>query len=92
MINSNLFIYSTKNIGVIFINFFSLQLDWNNMGDSVEAFAHLCNSLTSNTVLNTLNLTKNNLCETCGFYLAKMLNINKHLKNIGKHYLIILTI
>ncbi|XP_026815464.1 girdin-like [Rhopalosiphum maidis] len=36
----------------------------------------------SNTVLNILILANNNLCQTCGFHLAKMLNINKSLKNI----------
>lgn len=56
------------------------------MGDSVEAFAQLCNCLMSNKVLSTLNLANNNLNETCGFHLAKMLNINKYLKNIGKYY------
>ncbi|VVC27667.1 Hypothetical protein CINCED_3A006947 [Cinara cedri] len=61
---------------------FSLQLDWNNIGNSVEAFAQLCNCLMSNIILNTLNLANNNLCETCGFHLAKLLSINKYLKNI----------
>jgi len=68
-----------------FINIFRLQLDWNNIGDSVETFSQLCHNLKSNTVLNTLNLACNNLCQTCGFHLAKMLNINKCLKNISKY-------
>jgi hypothetical protein len=42
----------------------------------------------SNTVLKTLNLANNNLCQKCGFYLAEMLNVNKCLKDIGKLSLI----
>lgn len=60
-------------------------MDWNNIGDSVDTFSQLCHSLMSNRVLNTLILANNNLCQTCGFHLAKMLNINKCLKNIGKY-------
>lgn len=70
----------------LFINIFRLQLDWNNIGDSEDAFSLLCHSLMSNTVLNTLNLANNNLCQTCGFHLAKMLTINKCLKIVGKYY------
>ncbi|XP_050057603.1 leucine-rich repeat-containing protein 45-like isoform X2 [Aphis gossypii] len=65
-------------------NITELRLDWNNIGDSVDTFSQLCHSLMSNTVLNTLILANNNLCQTCGFHLAKMLNINKCLKNIAK--------
>jgi len=71
---------------VFFINIFRLQLDWNNIGDSEDAFSQLCHSLMSNTVLNVLNLANNNLCQKCGFHLAKMLTINKCLKIIGKYY------
>lgn len=53
------------------------------MGNSVETFAKLCNSLIFNSVLNTLNLANNNLCQNCGFHFAKMLSTNKCLKNIG---------
>lgn len=67
------------------MNIFRLQLNWNNIGNSVETFAKLCNSLMSNTVLNTLNLANNNLCQNCCFNFAKMLRINKCLKNIGKY-------
>jgi len=78
-----------KNVKLIlFKNFnyvFRLQLNWNNIGNSVETFAKLCNSLMSNTVLNTLNLANNNLCQNCSFHFAKMLRINKCLKNIGKY-------
>lgn len=70
----------------LFLNIFRLQLDWNNIGDSEDAFSQLCHSLMSNTVLNTLNLANNNLCQTCGFHLAKMLTTNKYLKIIGKYY------
>ncbi|KAL4097405.1 hypothetical protein QTP88_022191 [Uroleucon formosanum] len=63
-------------------NITELQLDWNNIGDSEDTFSQLCHSLMSNTVLNTLNLANNNLCQTCGFHLAKMLTINKCLKMI----------
>ncbi|KAF0751595.1 girdin-like [Aphis craccivora] len=63
-------------------NITELRLDWNNIGDSVDTFSQLCHSLMSNTVLNTLILANNNLCQTCGFHLAKMLNVNKCLKNI----------
>lgn len=65
---------------------FRLQLDWNNIGASVDTFNQLCNSLISNTILKTLHLSNNNLCQECGFYLADMLNINKCLRNIGKYY------
>lgn len=70
----------------LFINIFRLQLDWNNIGDSEDTFSQLCHSLMSNTVLNTLNLANNNLCQICGFHLAKMLTINKCLKIIGKYF------
>ncbi|XP_060840140.1 leucine-rich repeat-containing protein 45-like isoform X2 [Rhopalosiphum padi] len=63
-------------------NITELRLDWNNIGDSVDTFSQLCHSLKSNTVLNILILANNNLCQTCGYHLAKMLNINKSLKNI----------
>lgn len=63
---------------------FSLQLDWNNIGASVDAFAQFCNSLALNTVLKTLNLSNNNLSQKCCVYLAITLNTNKYLKNIGK--------
>lgn len=66
-------------------NIFRLQLDWNNIGDSIDTFSQLCHSLMSNTVLNILNLANNNLCQTCGVHLAKMLNVNKCLKHIGKY-------
>lgn len=71
-----------------FYECYRLRLDWNNLGNSIDTFVQLCNSLKSNSVLNTLNLSNNNLCQKCGFYLAEMLNINKCLKNIGKYSLI----
>ncbi|XP_025425339.1 leucine-rich repeat-containing protein 45-like [Sipha flava] len=59
-----------------------LRLDWNDLGGSINTFSQFCNSLMSNTVLKTLNLANNNLCQKCGFYLAEMLNVNKCLKDI----------
>jgi len=70
---------------LLFLNIFRLQLDWNNIGDSEHTFSQLCYSLMSNTALNTLNLANNNLCQTCGGHLAKMLTVNKCLKYIGKY-------
>lgn len=64
---------------------YRLRLDWNNIGISVSAFAQFCGSLISNTVLNTLNLANNNLCQECSFHLAKLINTNRCLKNIGKY-------
>lgn len=59
-------------------------MEWNNIGVSVSTFAQFCDSLMSNTVLNTLNLANNNLCQECSFHLAKLINTNKCLKSIGK--------
>lgn len=73
---------------LLFKFIFSLQLEWNNVSNSKDTFAHLCNSLISVTVLNTLNLAHNNLCETCALHLAKLLKKSSSLKNIGKYYFV----
>ncbi|XP_025202725.1 leucine-rich repeat-containing protein 45-like, partial [Melanaphis sacchari] len=80
-IGNNLTTYISKTL-LNNTNITELRLDWNNIGDSVDTFSQFCHSLMSNTVLNTLILANNNLCQACGFYLASMLNINKCLKNI----------
>lgn len=71
-----------------FVFVFRLRLDGNYIGSSVEAFANLCKSLTLNSVLNTLSLENNDLCEKCGFHFATMLNTNRSLKAIGNYIII----
>ncbi|XP_039295363.1 leucine-rich repeat-containing protein 45-like [Nilaparvata lugens] len=59
-----------------------LKLEWNNLGASVDGFSQLCHALTSNSILEILDLRNNELNSECGFELFDAITRNSSLKEL----------
>ncbi|RZF48969.1 hypothetical protein LSTR_LSTR003045 [Laodelphax striatellus] len=57
-----------------------LKLEWNNLGASVDGFCQLCHALSSNNILEALDLRNNELNSECAFELADSITRNTALK------------
>mmetsp|Transcript_10293 Transcript_10293/g.15461 ORF Transcript_10293/g.15461 Transcript_10293/m.15461 type:complete len:241 (+) Transcript_10293:249-971(+) len=63
-----------------------LSLEWNSLGSFECGFEKLCEALSTNTTLVSIDLRNNNIGEKCGKAFARALRTNRSLQNVDLRF------